>query len=144
MNEVKYEQDFYAWTQEQARLLREGRFAELDVVNVAEEIESLGRSEKRELESRLCILLLHLLKWQLQPVFRSRSWQLSVAEQRYRVVRHLKENPGLKAQLDAVMADAFHLALIEAEKETGLPGRSFPATCPWSYDQVVSDDFWPE
>lgn len=97
-----YGNDFYSWTQQQAALLKSGQFSELDLANLIEEIESLGRSEKRELESRLTVLLLHLLKWQYQPVRRSRSWELSIDEQRVKFLRVLKDNPGLKSQLDEV------------------------------------------
>jgi hypothetical protein len=144
MNEVKYAQDFYGWTQEQARLLREGRFAELDVANVVEEIETLGRGERRELVSHLRVLLLHLLKWAHQPAPRDRSWQLSIEVQRLETREHLAENPSLKSQLDAAIQQAYRLAAIEAERQTRLTRKTFPATCPWSSDQIMSDTFLPE
>ena len=84
-NSAGYEQDFYAWTQQQATLLRSGKFSEIDVENVAEELESMGRSDKREIDSRLEVLLVHLLKWQLQEGFRSGSWSGSIREQRSRI-----------------------------------------------------------
>ena len=93
---ISYDKDFYSWTQEQAELLKNGRFSELDIDNLIEEVESMGRSEKRELESRLTILLLHLLKWKYQEVRRGRSWQLSIDEQRIQFEETLDENPGLK------------------------------------------------
>jgi hypothetical protein len=143
MNEVKYEQDFYGWTQEQARLLRERRFAELDVANVVEEIESWGRGERRELVSHLRELLMHLLQWAYQPARRSRSWRLSIEAQRLQAREHLVENPSLKPQLDDIMAHAYRLALIEAERQTRLSRKTFPAMCPWSFNEAMSDDFWP-
>ncbi|MBT9097717.1 DUF29 domain-containing protein [Methylovulum psychrotolerans] len=97
-----YGNDFYSWTQQQAALLKSRQFSELDLANLIEEIESLGRSEKRELENRLTALLLHLLKWQCQPARRSRSWELSIDEQRVKFLRVLKDNPGLKSRLDRV------------------------------------------
>jgi hypothetical protein len=143
MNEVKYEQDFYGWTQEQARLLREGWFSELDVANVIEEIESLGRGERRGLVSHLRALLTHLLKWTYQPSRRGRSWRLSIEVQRLEARRHLAENPSLKPQLEGVLEDAFRLAVIDAERQTRLSRKTFPTICPWTFAPVMSDDFWP-
>jgi hypothetical protein len=144
MNEVKYEQDFYGWTQEQARLLREGRFAELDVANVVEEIESLGRGERRELASRLRVLLAHLLKWECQPGLRGRSWQATIETQREDAATLLGENPSLRPQLDDVLVDAYKRARRDAARETLLPSDTFPASCPWPFAQVMSDEFWPD
>ena len=144
MNEVKYEQDFYGWTQEQARLLREGRFAELDVANVVEEIETLGRSERRELVAHLRVLLTHLLKWVHQPDRRGRSWRLTIEAQRVQARQYLQENPSLKPQLEDIMENAYRLGIIDAERQTRLSRRTFPATCPWSFDQAMAEEFWPE
>ena len=93
-----YSTDFYAWAQEQAALLRAGRLNEADIANIAEEIESMGRGEKRELVNRLTVLLLHLLKWRFQPGFRSASWSSSIREQRIRLSSHMRDNPSLKDQ----------------------------------------------
>ncbi|WP_299437029.1 DUF29 domain-containing protein [uncultured Rhodospira sp.] len=139
-----YDQDFHAWTQEQAALLRAGRLAEADVAHLAEEIDSMGRTERRELVNRLVILLLHLLKWRVQPARRGNSWRLSVKEQRLRLAAHLEDNPSLKGNLDAAIARAWRLARIEAERETGLPETTFPAECPFSVAQMLDDAFWPE
>ncbi len=98
-NRQLYDQDFYAWANEQAGLLRAGRLSEADIEHIAEEIESMGKSEKRELVSRLTVLLLHLLKWQHQPAFRSKSWRLTLEEQRDRLEDHLADNPSLKSSL---------------------------------------------
>lgn len=144
MNEVKYEQDFYGWTQEQARLLREGRFADLDVANVVEEIETLGRSERRELVAHLRVLLTHLLTWVHQPDRRGRSWRLTIEAQRVQARQHLQENPSLKPQLEDITENAYRLGIIDAERQTRLSRRTFPATCPWSFDQAMAEEFWPE
>ena len=144
MKNSLYDRDFYAWANEQAALLRAGRLAEADIENIAEEIESMGRSEKRELVNRLTVLLLHLLKWQFQPSFRGTSWRLTIEEQRYRLEDHLKDNPSLKAQLEQAMRDAYRLALVEAERETGLARGTFPAAYPHDYDTATRSDFWPE
>jgi hypothetical protein len=139
-----YDQDFYAWANEQATLLRAGKLDQADIENIAEEIESMGRSEKRELINRLAVLLLHLLKWQFQPGLRGNSWRLSIEEQRYRLENHLNDNPSLKAQITQAMRDAYRLALVEAERETGLARSTFPAVCSFAFDQAMSADFWPE
>lgn len=144
MNTTLYEQDFYAWANQQASLLRAGRLTDADIANIAEEIESMGRSEKRELVNRLAVLLLHLLKWQFQPGLRGNSRRLSVEEQRYRLENHLRDNPSLKAMLDTATDEAYRLALIEAERETGLARRTFPAVCPYGFEQAMRADFWPE
>jgi hypothetical protein len=144
MSNSLYEQDFYAWANEQAALLRAGKLADADIENIAEEIESMGRSEKRELVNRLTVLLLHLLKWQFQPGLRGNSWRLSIEEQRYRLEDHLNDNPSLQAQLDKAMRDAYRLALIEAERETGLARETFPPQCSYSFGEAMRPEFWPE
>jgi len=140
----RYDSDFYAWTQEQVGLLRAGRLDAADVEHIAEEIESMGRSEKRELVNRLAVLLLHLLKWRFQPGLRGNSWRLSVKEQRYRLASHLADNPSLKARMADALSEAYRLALIEAERETGLDEDTFPAACPWPLETMIDHGFWPE
>lgn len=144
MTTSHYDQDFYAWANEQAALLRSGKLAEADIENIAEEIESMGRSEKRELVSRLSVLLLHLLKWQFQPALRGNSWRLSIENTRYQLEDHLNDNPSLKSQLDQVMRNAYRRALNDAAIETGLARDSFPNDCPYTFDRAVNLDFWPE
>jgi len=139
-----YEQDFYAWANEQAALLRSGQLTDADLENIAEEIESMGRSEKRELVNRLAVLLLHLLKWQFQPMLQGASWQLTIRNQRYDITDHLADNPSLKSSLAEIMERSYRRAIGEAGLETGLPVKTFPITCPWSYDQIMAPDFWPE
>ncbi|MBR8828612.1 MAG: DUF29 domain-containing protein [Gomphosphaeria aponina SAG 52.96 = DSM 107014] len=137
-----YENDFYGWTQQQAKLLRNKQLEQIDWENLAEEIADMGRSEKRELGSRLEILIMHLLKWQFQPSFRSRSWQLTIKEQRLRLEKLLAENPSLKSSLEDVKLTSYSLGVINAEKETGL--SSFPATCPYSLQEILNPAFFPE
>ncbi len=141
-NQNSYENDFYAWTQDQSRLLRTGQLQKIDIQNLAEEIDDMGRAEKRELESRLEVLLMHLLKWQYQPSKRSRSWQLTIKEQRLRLQRHLKQNPSLKAALPEVFADVYQLAVVSAEQETGLD--IFPEVCPYENAQIFDNAFLPD
>ncbi|EOA7421617.1 DUF29 domain-containing protein [Salmonella enterica subsp. enterica serovar Newport] len=141
---TRYETDFYGWTQEQARLLRDGQLSELDTQNLLEELESMGGSERRELESRLEILFMHLLKWQYQPARRGKSWQLTINEQRRRIVRRLNRNPSLKNQLEEIIADAYDEARYSAERETGLYLSTFPDTCPWDFEQAMNSTFYPD
>jgi hypothetical protein len=141
---INYDQDFYSWTQEQAMLLKNGRFSDLDIPNLIEEIETMGRSEKRELESRLTVLLLHLLKWKYQEVRRGRSWQLSIDEQRIQFSKTLKENPGLKPELNEIVKDAYKLAIIQASRETQISKAVFPTICPWTLSEFLKEDFYPD
>lgn len=143
MGEDKYETDFYGWANEQADLLRARRLNEADLDNIAEEIESMGRSEKRELVNRLAVLLTHLLKWQFQPGLRSTSWRLTVIEQRKRLASHLQDNPSLKPNLPEAMMGAYDLARLMSQRETGLPDTAFPPTCPYSFEQAADERFWP-
>ena len=138
-----YEQDFYAWANEQAALLRAGKLSAADIEHIAEEIDSMGRTERRELVNRLAVLLLHLLKWEFQPGLRGNSWRLTIKEQRFRLADHLADNPSLKATLPETTANAYRLALVEAERETGLAEATFPAACPWTFAQIMAEDFWP-
>jgi hypothetical protein len=142
MNSSTHENDFYAWTQEQVNLLKTGQLHQIDWQNIAEEMEDMGRSEKRQLESRLEILIMHLLKWQFQPNLRSRSWQLTIKEQRLRLEKLLEKNPSLQVHLTEAMEDVYPLATISAERETGL--SSFPETCPYSLTEILSPEFLPE
>lgn len=139
-----HETDFYTWTQEQAALLRAGRLAELDTTNLIEEIEDMGRGERRELEHRLSLLLAHLLKWRYQPERRGNSWRATIGEQRHRSCRLLRRNPGLKAALPESFVDAYEDARFIAMRETGLDDVIFPLPCPWTFEQVLDDGFWPD
>ncbi len=141
---INYEQDFYSWTQEQAALLRAGRLTDLDVENLIEEIETMGRSEKRELESRLTVLLLHLLKWKYQPERRGKSWNLTIKGQRIEYINVLTDNPGLKSQLETIFKGAYKLALVKASSETGIDEDIFPVTCPWTLAEVTNQAFYPD
>ncbi len=134
-----YEQDFYAWANEQAALLRAGKLAAADIENIAEEIATLGRSEKKELVSRLTILFLHLLKWEYQPDRRSRSWTLSIDNARDDLAIHIRDNPSLKSKLPEAMMTAYRHARRDAAIETGLVLETFPQDNPWTFDQAMQD-----
>ncbi len=125
-----YDQDFYAWSNQQAALLRAGELQQADIEHIAEEIESMGKTEKRELISRLTVLLLHLLKWRFQSAKRVAGWEASIRVQRNRLADHLDDNPSLKPLLPNGLAAAYRDAVLEAVAETGLPASTFPETCP--------------
>ena len=122
-----YESDFFGWTQQQAKLLKTGQLSEIDTEHLIEEIEAMGRSERQQLTRRLEVLLIHLLKWQYQPEFRGRSWELTIIEQRRRIAKLLVANPSLKPVLNACFLDAYDDARFSAMKETRLPLETFPA-----------------
>lgn len=144
MGAVAYDQDLYSWSLEQAMLLRERKFDQIDLEHIIEEIEDMSKSEKRALGSFLETLLMHLLKWQYQPAHQGRSWKFTIIEQRKRIVGHMKENPGLKSKLPDVIETAYGYAVSGAVRETGLAQETFPEQCPWTYEQFMDVDFWPE
>ena len=144
MSNSLYEQDFYAWANEQARLLRAGKLSEADIEHIAEEIESMGRSEKRELVNSLIVLLQHMLKWQFQSGRRGSSWEATIAVQRHALERHLDDNPSLRSALPVALEQAYRDAVLEAAGETGLPRATFPVACPWTFEQIMTEDFLPE
>jgi len=139
-----YDTDFYAWANEQALLLRSRRLAEADIEHIAEEIESMGRTEKRELVNRLAVLLAHLLKWKFQPNLRGRSWRLTIKEQRNAVADHMTDNPSLKSKTEEACEIAYRGAVIEAAKETAIDEDGFPSACPWTFAEAIDADFWPD
>jgi Domain of unknown function DUF29 len=139
-----HDSDFYAWSLEQAALLRAGRVGQADLATIAEEIESMGKTEKRELVSRLTVLLLYLLKWRHQLSHRGKSWRPSIANARNEIIDHLEDNPSLKAVLDSAMEQAYRSARLKAAIETEFDEDEFPARCPWSFTQVMDERFWPE
>ncbi|PQQ29350.1 DUF29 domain-containing protein [Photorhabdus hindustanensis] len=141
---TRYDSDFYGWTQEQAGLLRSGDLSQLDTENLLEEIEAMGRSERRELRFRLEILLAHLLKWRYQADRRGRSWELTIEEQRDKAIDCLQESPSLKNKLDEHLEKAYTTARRLAEKETLINRNIFPETCPWTFEQIMDENFWPE
>ncbi len=143
-NSVDYETDFYAWTVEQGRLLRSGELSAIDAANIAEEIESMGRSDRRAIESRLTVLLTHLLKWQMQPAIRSTSWSGTIREQRRQIEKLLRESPSLRPFVAEALSEAYGEAREDAVEETGLPETEFPTACPFTPDEVLSRTFLPE
>jgi len=136
-----YEQDFYDWTQQQAKALEQRQVLLLDWQHLEEEIQALGRQEYRELVSRLSVLIGHLLKWQYQPEQRSRSWLLTVREQRRAIRRHLQQNPSLANRLPEATVDGYEAGVDLALRETNLPLRTFPEVCPYEVDDLLADTF---
>lgn len=139
-----YEQDFWLWTQTMAEALKSGNFSQLDLENLAEEVESLGRSDRRELQSRLTVLLMHLLKWQFQPEMRSGSWKGTLREQRRRIRAVLKDSPSLRSFLVDSVDDAYENAREQAADETGLAIAIFPASCPYAIEAILDGEFLPD
>jgi hypothetical protein len=139
-----YDTDFYRWTQTMTAALRQGRWQELDPDNLAEEIESLGRSDKRALKHRLELLLMHLLKWHYQPEKRSNSWQATIVEQRLRIIDLLNDSPSLKPYLEAEYANGYINACKLAAAETGLNATVFPDQCPFDLKTIMREGFLPD
>jgi hypothetical protein len=146
-----YQSDYEAWAKRHVELLRARRFTEMDIEHLLDELSDMSKSERRELESRLLILIAHLLKWEYQyPVlseqwreFDGRSWRATIVEQRKQLAVLLRQSPGLKSVLDETISIAYPDAVDLASKETRLPAATFPAHCPYSAEQVLEDDFYP-
>lgn len=139
-----YETDLYSWTFDQARLLREGRFGEIDAANIAEEFEMLGRLQYKALKSSYRVLAVHLLKWAHQPERRSDSWIGTICEQRYQIANNIELNPGLKPHQDKAFLDAYDQARKLAATEAGLGLDTFPEEPPFTRGQAEDERFFPE
>lgn len=140
---TNYEQDLVAWAIENAALLRTGRLDKIDAANIAEELEDLGKSERRALGSHLRNLVMHLLKWQFQPGLRSGSWRSSINNARAEIAEILEDSPSLGPTASLLLAKGYNLARRNAISETGLAPGVFPELNPYSLEQVLSEDFWP-
>ena len=139
-----YETDFYAWTQEQARLLRERRWADLDLDNLVDEVESVGSSEKREIRRRMKGLLAHLLKWKLQPGYRGQSWKRTISDQRRQLAEIVEDSPSLRGYVLRETTEAHVGATLKASEETGLAIGLFPEQPVFTPEQVLDPEFFPE
>ena len=139
-----YDRDFHAWAMDQAEAIRSRSLNELDWDNLAEEVESLGKQQRAELRNRYEVLLMHLLKWMAQPDRRSRSWDLTIREQRTRIDQHLKDNPSLKSAHLELFDEAYETARIAAARETRLSLKRFPASAPFTAEQARDHDWLPE
>jgi hypothetical protein len=140
---MSYETDFYAWTRDQANLLKMRCFSELDFANLIEEVEEMARCDKNSLASYIKILLLHLLKWQYQPEKRSPSWIDSIEYCRDDIIDLLHDSPSYLRFIPDMMAVSYPRAVRKAARETLLPKNSFPVDCPWTFEQIMDEDFLP-
>jgi hypothetical protein len=131
-----YDQDFYAWTLQQVELLKAGKLEGLDIENLIEEIESLGKQQRQDLRNRLGILLGHLLKWHYQPEARSKSWAATIREQRREIQRHLKENPSLKPYQAEAIEIGYEMGLDLVDRETPIRLDAMPQRCPFSEAEI--------
>ena len=138
-----YETDFYSWTQEQSKLLKHQQWNQLDLPNLIEEIESLGKQQRAELRNRLKVLIGHLLKWEYQPERRSRSWLMTIRIQRRDTQELLEENPSLKPYLEEALQKIYESGRDLAVGETNLPLKTFPENCPYTLDEIFRDGFYP-
>ena len=139
----QYDTDYYGWLTESARLLRAGKFSEIDINHLSEEIEDMGKKERREIVSHLAILIAHLLKWQYQSEYRSNSWRATITEQRKRIEENLEESPSLKHQLALSVQRAYEYGVLNAVRETGKREKDFPAENPYSFEQLLDETFFP-
>lgn len=138
-----YETDFYAWTKQQVSLLHRQKWRLLDLPNLIEEVESLGKKQRQELRNRLSILIGHLLKWEYQPTSRSCSWLATIRIQRREVLKLLQENPSLQSELEVILPGAYENSRDLASGETNLPLVTFPPECSYLWVEIVSDRFFP-
>lgn len=137
-----YNTDYLRWIETTVEKLRDRHYDRIDWENLIDEIEDMGRSERRSLESNLIIVLIHLLKWQYQPEFRSGSWKGSIVEHRRRIRKALKESPSLKPYLEEILADCYLDAVEQASAETGLSVETFPQACPYTSTEALEADFF--
>ncbi|WP_254174710.1 DUF29 domain-containing protein [Planktothrix pseudagardhii] len=144
MSITLYEQDFYSWVYQQSNLLREGKFEQLDLAHLIEELEDLGNRHYDQLESRFIQLIAHLLKWQVQYWKQTNSWRATIRVQRTAIAKLLRRNPGLKSRLEEALNESWSEARDLAIAETDLPDDQFPEVCPFSVEQIMSSNFWPD
>lgn len=139
-----YEEDFYGWLTVNIGLLKQKKVNEMDIEHLIEELEDMGNNKRHALISRLSQLIFHLLKWQYQPDFRGRSWEASIQEQRRKVKKLLLENPSLKSELEKFIIEAYEDALLLIKKETPIDLKLLPEACPYKFDKISDNDFYPE
>ncbi|MGM3305444.1 DUF29 domain-containing protein [Anabaena sp. WFMT] len=138
-----YEQDYYLWLETTIKKLQEHEFQSLDIDNLIEELETLGRSEKKALRSYLRLIVMHLLKWQYQPEMRSKSWQITIRNNRFEIEEALQYSPSFKPQLAEILTQCYPRAVMEASDETGLSASIFPPSCPFTIEQILDQNFLP-
>ena len=139
-----YDKDFYSWALENANLLRQKKFDQIDIENIAEEIESMGKNDKRGIISHLRVLIAHLLKWQYQPGFRTNSWKSTIRNARYQIRSLLEDSPSLEREIHLKLDRAYKDALNIASDETGIMEEVFPKRCIFSLEQCLDNEFFPD
>jgi hypothetical protein len=143
MTSSLYDQDFFEWTRRNAELLRAGRLQQADIEHIAEEIEDMGKRDLRELNGYVLVLLIHLLKWELQPRRRSRPWESTIVSQRIEIEGILEQSPSLRPKIFDHLAGNYEDAVRLAVIETGLPVGRFPGECPFTVEQILDPEFLP-
>ena len=141
---AEYDQDFYFWITKNVELLRNGYLAEIDIEHIAEELESMGKRDLRELRSRLQVLVMHLLKWKYQPDKQSKSWSRTIDQQRNEIENLLLDSPSLRGQLVNALDIVYAKAKQNAHQETGLPENLFPNDCPFQLTEILDQNFFPD
>lgn len=144
LRSADYEQDFYAWLLRSAQLLKDRKFSELDVENIAEELEGMARSDKRQLINRFAVLLAHLLKWQFQKDKCSKSWKRTIKEQRKRIKLLIDDSPSLRYEINKKINDAYEIAILSAANETGFDEEVFPESCEYTLEEILNNEFYPD
>jgi hypothetical protein len=139
-----YDGDFFQWTRATAELIRQGRLAEVDLEHVAEEIEGIGKRDRREVRSCLIVLVMHLLKWEFQPELRTPSWSSTIQEQRMQIQLIIEDSPSLRRLPSDELAATYKRAVRRAIAQTGLDAGRFPPSCPYTAEQILDSDFFPE
>ncbi|NEP55960.1 MAG: DUF29 domain-containing protein [Symploca sp. SIO2G7] len=142
--QAEYDLDFYGWINKNVELLRGGRLAEIDVEHIAEELESMGKRDLRQLRSRLQVLVMHLLKWQYQPEKQSKSWLATIQHQRDEIEALLMDSPSLRRQLEPGVEIIYPKAVRDASRETDLPETAFPLSCPFEIEEILAQSFLPD
>ena len=139
-----YEQDYNLWLQKNVALLRQGKINHIDAANIAEELESMGKRDRRQLLNRAIVLLAHLIKWAYQPDAICSSWEGTIIEQRRRLLQLLKDSPSLKPLMEQQVSQAWEAACKDASVQTGQPVTTYPQQCPWGISQILDADWFPE
>ena len=142
--ETEYDHDFYSWINQNVQLLREGRLTEVDAEHIAEELESMGKRDRRQIRSRLQVLVMHLLKWQYQPEKQSKSWLVTIDHQRDEIEALLLDSPSLRPDLENALETIYPKALRDACRQKGLPKTAFPSLCPFTIEEILNQEFFPE
>jgi len=140
----KHDEDFYGWAMENASLLKKGKYQEADMDKIIEELEEMGGSNESQLINRLGVLIAHLLKWQLQPELRCRSWEGTIEEQRHKIQRLMRKNPSLKNKITEAIEEGFLDSRTIIKKDTPLDLKLLPSQCPYTFEQIMDDEFYPE